>query len=86
MKRLLTIPVILFTMITPSFATPGWLIGFGAGVAIQFIPYTRNHIIMPVARKIQRTVRPVPQDKIDRDNMKAERARQKIDKKNKQNN
>lgn len=82
MKKLLAIPVLLLAMITPSFAAPAWLIGFGVGVAIQLVPFTKNRIILPTARTVQRTIRPVPQDKIDKDNRKAERARQKLQKNN----
>lgn len=65
----------------PAYAVPGWLIGFGVGVTVQVIPFTRNHIIMPplnaAKRTIQRTLRPIPQDKIDAQRKREEKARRK---------
>jgi hypothetical protein len=75
MKRALRIIVLFAT--TSGYAVPGWLIGFGVGVGVQVVPFTRNHIIMPPLKAIQRTIRPIPQDKVDAANRKAEKARRK---------
>lgn len=65
MKKL--IPIIVVLVAIPAFAVPGWLIGFSVGVGVQVVPWTRNHIILPPLRTVQHTIRPIPQDKIDRE-------------------
>lgn len=77
--------VVLLSATLPALAAPGWLIGFGVGVTIQIIPFTRNHIIMPPLKLAQRTIRPMPQDKIDKANKKAEKVRRKAMKQRQEN-
>lgn len=79
MKRILTIPVLLLALITPSFAVPAWFIGFSVGVGINFVPWTKNHIVLPSAHAVQRTIRPNLQDKIDKQNRKDEKDRMKAE-------
>lgn len=63
----------------PSPATDGksLLIGISIGLGITAYSGTRNHIVLPAAHAIQRSVRPVPQDRIDRENRKAAKAAKK---------
>lgn len=75
MKRWLIIPVVLLAI--PAWAVPAWLIGFGVGVTVQIIPWTRNHIILPPLVAAQHAIRPIPQDRIDRANRRAEKARRR---------
>jgi hypothetical protein len=75
MRRWLIVPIML--LVIPAWAVPAWLIGFGVGVTVQIIPFTRNKVIMPPLRKMQRTIRPIPQDKVDAANHRAEKARRK---------
>lgn len=70
MKQLIVV-LLLILFAIPVYAVPGWLIGFSVGVSVQVVPWTRNHIIMPPLKLAQRTVRPIPQDKIDKANKKA---------------
>lgn len=81
MKRALTI-AILFAASLPAVAGTGeaYAIGFGAGIAFKLIPFTNRHVVMPATRAIQRTVRPVAQDAVERANRKAEKAQRKEEK------
>lgn len=81
MRRALTIAA-LFAASLPAFAGTGeaYAIGFGAGIAFKLIPWTNNHVVMPATRAVQRTVRPVPQDAVEKAERKAAKAQRKEEK------
>lgn len=81
MKQLRVFAIIV-ALSLPSLATDGksLLIGISIGLGITAYSGTRNHIVLPAAHAIQRSIRPVPQDRIDRENRKAAKAAKKLEK------
>jgi hypothetical protein len=79
MKKLAAavILVVLATLPSQAGTAEAYAIGFGAGIAFKLIPLTNHKIVMPMTRAVQRTIRPIPQDKVDAANRKAEKARHK---------
>lgn len=71
MKRLLTITVLLVA--TSCYAVDGksLLIGISIGLGIYTYQGTRQHVVLPTVHAIQRTIRPLPQDKINKQQRKA---------------
>lgn len=57
------------------------LIGISIGLGVYGYQGTRTHVVAPAVRAVQRVIRPIPQDKVDRANRKAEKARKKAAKK-----
>lgn len=55
-------------------------IGIGIGLGLYTYQGTRTHVFLPAAHAVQRTIRPVPQDKIDKANRKAAKLARKQNK------
>jgi hypothetical protein len=53
------------------------LLGIGIGLGMSAYQGTRSKVLLPTAHFIQRTVRPIPQDKIEKANRKAAKAARK---------
>lgn len=73
MKKLILTLALLTSFAIPSSAVDGkvLLVGIGIGLGIYTYQGTRNHVILPTIHAVQRTVRPTPQDKIDKQRNKA---------------
>ena len=57
------------------------LIGISIGLGLAGYQGTRQHVILPTAHAVQRTIRPLPQDKIDKENRKEVKAAKRAAKK-----
>jgi len=75
MKTFKTIAAVLL-LSSVSLAVDGksLLIGIGIGLGLYTYQGTRQHVILPATHKIQRTIRPIPQDKIEKENRRALKA------------
>lgn len=80
MRKLTLAVVLLLSQLTYAVDGKSLLIGIGIGLGLYYKPVA-NHTVKPMARKIQRTVRPLPQDKVEAQ-QKKEAKRLKKEKKN----
>lgn len=71
MKRLFLIALLGCSISAAAVDGKSLLIGIGIGLGLYTFQGTRTHVILPVAHAIQRTIRPIPQDKIDKAARKA---------------
>ena len=64
---------LILALSTAALAVDGrsLLIGISIGLGLTAYQGTRQHVVLPVGHAMQRAIRPIPQDKIDRENRKA---------------
>lgn len=59
MKRLILVGLLLAAFSSTSYAVDGKavLYGFGIGLTVQIIPWTRNHVVMPPVNLAKKTAK-----------------------------
>lgn len=73
----LTAAVLVLSSVGWATDAKSLLLGIGIGLGLYGAQTTRQYVVMPVVHKIQRVIRPIPQDKIDKERRRAEKAARK---------